>query len=30
VSEIYPTSDRLEVERIPLVTRKPKLKLKKN
>lgn len=30
VSEIYPTSDKLEVERIPLITRKPKLKLKKN
>jgi hypothetical protein len=29
ISEYYPTSDKLEVERIPLVTKKPNLKLKK-
>lgn len=29
ISEYYPTADKLEVERIPLVTKKPKLKLKK-
>ncbi|ABR54415.1 Radical SAM domain protein [Methanococcus vannielii SB] len=29
ISEYYPTSDKLEVERIPLVTKKPNIKLKK-